>query len=255
MENSSEEFEGLEALRECFGKLSITALGVLAAEEIFGEQLDVNDESLFLAAIIDETQPIQSELVAKLSMVFDMHELVEPDRYSFQAFKRKAGYSGKDKRLPKSVTRDPEDESDPDLYELGSYCLAICLKDYQIVKFGGEEHMLQLERMTPVFEIRPHDKKKPADRPSVPSNRTQIKLPNGKATLKTRDYLSVLVWAFWDGHPSKQDNISMNTAPLQEVIEKLGKSAFNQEIPQKSPPNEGIVIYDSVEEAKKEKNI
>lgn len=255
MEDLPENAEAIEALRDCFDKLSISALTALAAEEIFGKQLDTDDESLFLASIIDDTQVIQSELVAKLNMILDMHGLVDADRFSFQVFKRKAGYSGRDKRLPKSITRDPEDKSDPDLYELGSYCLAICLKDYQIVRFAGEEYMVQLERMTPLFEIRPHEKK-PADRPSVPSNKTQVKFPNGRVTLKNRDYLSILVWAFWDGHPEKQDNIQMNTEPLQKVIEKLGKTSFEGFSPtQKSQSDEGIVIYDSVEEAKKERNM
>lgn len=246
---TKEETESIGALHECFDQLSLTILGTLAAEEIFGDQIDKNDESLFLAAILDETQPIQSELITRLIMIFDLHGLVEPDRYSYQIFKRKAGFSARDKRLPKSITRDPEDKSEVDLLELGQYCAAICLKDFQIVKFGGQEYTLTEERLTPTFEIMPHGKKS-ADRPSVPFNRTQINLGNGKATLKPRHYLSVLVWAFWDGDPSKKNNVEMNTSSLQEIIDKMTPSIFNRE-DQKSIPEKGIVIYDSLDETKK----
>lgn len=249
---TKEELDSFGPLSEAFDKLSLTVLGTLAADEIFGDQIDADNEALFLAAILDETQPIQSELAARLSTVFDMHGLMEPDRYSYQLFKRKAGYSGRDKRFPKSPTRDPEDKTEADLLELGQYCLAICLKDYQMVRFDGQEHILTAERLSPVFELRPHGKK-PADRPAVPSNRTQIKLGNGKATLKPRHYLSILVWAFWDGHPSKENNIEMNTSPLQEVIDKLKTTVLDQEsIPtQDLIPEKGIVIYDTLEEAEK----
>lgn len=224
------------------GDVSLAALGVLTVDEVFGELIDKDDESLFLAAMIDETQPAQSELVAKLSAMFDINGFMEPDRYSCQLFKRKAGYSGRDKRLQKSITRDPEDTSNPDILELGQYCTAICLKDYQIVKFGNQEYLLNLEKMTPIFEILPHEKKGGADRPSVPINRTQIKSGNGKATIKTRKYMSVLVWAFWDGNPSKEYNTTVDNSPLQEVLNKLSKdSMFHNETPV-TIPEEGVII-------------
>jgi hypothetical protein len=233
-----------ELTQDTLDGLSLAALGVLVADEIFGESISIDDQSLFLAAMIDETQPLQSELVAKLNATFDINGYMEPDRYSCQLFKRKAGYSGGDKRLQKSVTRDPEDDSNPDLLELGQYCAAICLKDYQIVKFGQEEYLLNLEKMTPIFELLPHPTsgQKWANRPAVPSNRTQIKLGNGKGTIKTNKYMSVLVWAFWDGNPSKEYNTTVDNSPLQEVINKLKTdSVFNNEVPI-NIPEEGVII-------------
>jgi len=232
-----------ELTEDTLSGLSLPALGVLVADEVFGELIDNKDEALFLAAMIDDTMPVQSELVAKLNATFDINGYMEPDRYSCQLFKRKAGYSGRDKRLQKSSTRDPEDESNPDILELGQYCSAICLKDYQIVKFGQQEYLLNLEKMTPIFEILPHaSEKKPSNRPAVPSNRTQIKLGNGKATIKTNKYMSVLVWAFWDGNPSKEYNMTVDNSPLQEVINKLkGDSVLNNEVPI-NIPEEGVII-------------
>ena len=241
---TTNEAEVLSQLtKDIYNDFSLAALGVMAADEIFGELVDKNDESLFLAAMIDDTLPAQSELVAKLNATFDINGFLEPDRYSCQVFKRKAGYSGRDKRLQKSQTRDPEDTSDPDLLDLGQYCAAICLKDYQIVKFGQKEHLLNLEKMSPIFEILPHSSnKKGADRPSVPINRTQIKLGNGKATIKTRQYMSVLVWAFWDGNPSKEYNTTVDNSPLQDVLNKLSKdSVLHNEAPV-NIPDEGVII-------------
>lgn len=211
--------------KDTFSNLSLCSLGVLTADEIFGEAIDVDNESLFLAAMIDETQPLQSELVAKLNTTFEDNKYLSPDRYSCQVFKRKAGYSARDKNLS----------------ELGQYCVAICVKDYQIVKFKNEEHMIPLDHMSPLFELLPGKK---ADRPSVPFNRTQIKLGNGKATIKQRKYMSVLIWAFWDGNPIKENNTTVtDTSPLQDVLNKLAsQNPIFEETISNSVPEKGIII-------------
>lgn len=238
--------------------LSLTSLAMITADEIFGDQIDKDDESLFLAAMIDETQPLQSELVAKLHTMFDMSGLVEPDRYSYQLFKRKAGFTARDKRLPKSVTRDPKEEAEPDLSELGQFCVAVCLREYQVVNFASEEHLLSQGMLSPVFEIKPHPEEKrakPADRPSVPKNRTRVRLGQGKATIKSRKYMSILVWAFWDHNPVKENNKNnkkTDTSPLQDVIDKLKNTVVDRETHSSEPiPEKGITIYDSMDEATK----
>jgi hypothetical protein len=207
--------------------LSLSALGAITGDEIFGDQIDKDDDSLHLVAMMDETQPLQSELIAKICAMLDSHGLIEPDRFSYQMFKRKAGYTAK---------------SNTDLHDICKYCLAICLKDYQIVKFAGDEFLLNSEMMTPIFEILPHQGKKYSDRPSVPMNRTQIKLKNGKATIKTNHYLSVLVWVFWDGNPSKVDKKEMDTTQLQESLDKIDSSLFNTGATDKSY-DKGELIY------------
>lgn len=136
--------------------LSLSALATITADEIFGEQIDKDDDQLFLAAMIDETQPLQSELVAKLGAMYDANGFLDPDRYSMQIFKRNAGFTPQDERLAKSVTRDPENTSKSDLYDLGQYCSAVCLKDFQVVVFGREEHVLSSGLISPVFELKPH---------------------------------------------------------------------------------------------------
>jgi hypothetical protein len=255
---SNEESDTIGFLSDAaIDAIPLPLLATLTADEIFGDQIDENNESLFLGEIIDETQPLQSELVARLSTLFDTKGFTEPDRFSFQVFKRKAGYGAKDKRLPKSITRDPEDKSDPDIAELGQYCSAICLRDFQVIKFDNDEHFISSGKMTPVFELKPHPNKKSklAPRPSVPKNRTQVKLGKGKATVKSRKYICFLVWVFWDGYPNKESSIESDTSPLQGVIDGLKSTVINREN-QNTPPLEmekekekGINIYNSSEEA------
>lgn len=232
----------------------------ITADEIFGDEIDKDGESLFLAKIVDETQPLQSELIARLSTLFDENGFNEPDRYSFQVFKRKAGFTVNDKRLPKCDS-DSDSDSDPDLTDLGQYCVAVCLRDYQIVKFNNNEYLITantVNSVTPVFELEPHPKgkkAKPSPRPSVPKNRTQIKLGQGRATIKPRDYMSILIWAFWDANPIKENEIKTDTSRLQGLVDKLKTTAGNCEShPTESVASEEITVYNNLGEASKASN-
>lgn len=225
--------------------ISLPSLSVITAEEMFGDKISNNDESLFLSAMIDETQPLQSELVARLHHLFDAKGYTEPNFYSYQLFKRKAGFSTRDKRLASNSTSENQEKFD--LSELGTYCSAVCLNEYQVVKFGNDEHLITAGNISPVFELKPHtgDKKaKPAPRPSVPFNRTQVLMGKGRATIKTKKYTSVLVWAFWDSDPTNKKETEIDTSSLEENLKGLLSTVSDQ----------SVTIHDSVEEAKRERD-
>jgi hypothetical protein len=235
-ELDKDESETLDYLSNAaLDQISLPAVAALAADEIFGKDIDSDKEDLFLNAILDDTQPLQSELMAKLEAMFDANGFMAPDRYSFQVFKRKAGYA------PNNKT------SDDDLARLGQYCAAICLKDYQVVVYDRKEHILSSGMISPVFELKPHEegkKVKLSPRPSVPRNRTQIKIGQGKATIKPRNFLCILVWAFWDGHPIKVAETKMDGSNLQNVIDRLKDSILER-------TERETVIYDSLDDASK----
>lgn len=220
-------------------QILLSEMAVLTVDEIFGKDIDSNKEDLFLNAILDDTQPLQSELIAKLEAMLDANGLVAPDRYSIQVFKRKAGYASNNRK------------SDDDLAKLGQYCAAICLKDYQVIMYDRKEHILSFGMISPVFELKPHEKgkkAKPSPRPSVPRNRTQIRIKQGKATIKPRNFLCILVWAFWDRQPIKETKTKMDGSKLQNVIEQ-NKSADLPSL--QTELDREMVIYDSLDDDSK----
>lgn len=229
-ELDKDESETLDFLSNAaLGQISLPAMAALTADEIFGKEMDDTDnEYLFLNALLDETQPLQSELMAKLEAMFDANGFMPPDKYSFQVFKRKAGYT---------VSKKSED----DLSKIAKYCAAICLKDYQIIVYDNKEHIISSGMISQVFELQPHPdfkKSKYAPRPSVPRNRTQIKLGQGKATIKPRSYLCFLVWAFWNGDPIKVVETKMDGTELQNVIDRLKDTIVDSD---DKVPNESIM--------------
>jgi hypothetical protein len=221
-ELTEDEASTIEYLsRAVLDSIPLRSLGIITIDEIYGDQIDAAGEDLFLSAMVDETQPLQSELAARLCGILDMQDLVEPDRFSCQVFKRKGGYTTK---------------GDTDLIEICQYCMAVCLKDYQIVRFEDKEYLLYEGMTTPLFEIKPK-----ASRPSIPKNKTQVKLANGKATIKSKKYISILAWAFWCHDPKKENNKEINTEALHELVNNM-KVTNSQEIQQPIPKDEEIIL-------------
>ena len=221
--------------------LPLPVLGVLVADEIFGDKMDNEDESMFLSEMLDETQPLQGELMAKLSAMFDANGFYPPDRFSLQVFRRKGGFQSK---------RD-----DPDF---GRYSAAVCLREFQVITFNREENILSNGDVSRFYELVPHPEGKkgpPAPRPGVPRNRTTIKLPNGKALLKARKYLCVLVWAFWDDDPIKPEETErkIGVESLRNLAQELRAKGETQQADDLekvadqigNPPSEPVTIYDS----------
>jgi len=176
-------------------------LSTIVLDEVYGEELDDPDERLFRSIILDETDPTQAELTAKIGELFEAQDCAIPDRVSLQFFRRKAGFR---------TTRNEPD--------FGNYCMAMCLKDYQIVVFDKEEYFLQPGQTSPYFELLPHPtskKEKQSPRPFVPAQRTQYKRPNGKSSLKERNYSSILLWAFWEDHPTEMPKMPVG---LEEIL-------------------------------------
>lgn len=83
----------------------------------------------------------------------------------------------------------------------------------------------------------------------MPRKRTQVKLPNGVNTIKSRDYLCVLVWVFWDGDPIKQEN-KQDTSGFKDMIDKLKDTVINQESKVDVEENNAIHVYSDFDQVK-----
>ena len=139
-ELNEEEIETLKLLTHAaLDSIPMSALGLVVAEQIFGEEeLSKKDENLFLSAVLDETQELQSELAARISSYLEGQVLNPPDNFSIQVFRRKAGYTYKEGF---------------DAKHLGKFCAAVCLKDFQAIRFGKDQEYVIREGMrTPIFE-------------------------------------------------------------------------------------------------------
>ena len=193
--------------------LPLPVLAAMAADEMFGKEMDDPAESLFLSALLDETQPLQSELAAKLGATFDANGFHPPDRISLQVFRRKAGFAPK---------RDDDD--------MGRFAVAICLREFQVVVFDRKEDIVLNGSLSPFYELEPHPeeekpkkKKEFSPRPSIPRNRTIVKLPNGKALVKSKEYLCVMAWAFWVDDPIKREEPQgkLGVEQLQKIVDEM----------------------------------
>lgn len=226
--------------------LPLPVLAALAANEMFGKKMEPKDENLFLSGLLDETQPLQSELVAKLNATFDANGVHPPDRISLQVFRRKAGFA------PKKEDAD-----------MGRFCVAICLRDFQVISFNRKEEIVTSGNLSPIYELDPHPEKGMNPRPGVPKNRTIIKLPNGKALLKSREYLCFMAWAFWVDDPIKkeQPHGPIGVEQLQKMVKDLRARGENEQADEvektitqlKEPKPEGdgptVPLYDAKTES------
>ena len=199
--------------------IALPTLGTLVARELFGDSVDDTNETLFKGAFIDETEPLQAELMARVSALVEEQGLTEPDCGVIQIFRRKAGLKTK------------KDEDHP-----GSYCAAVCMKDFQVIVAEKKEHILSAGMCSPLFKITDDD------RPSVPFNRTQIKLGRGQGTLKTRNYLSVLVWVYWKEYPEKSEQMNVDTPDLRKVIDHLKSEEGETEPEEKEESSKEFVL-------------
>lgn len=220
-------------------QVPLKGLAMAVADEIFGEKLDNENEFTFLNAPIDETQPIQAEFSVRINEMFEGNGFHESDRIVFQTFRRKAGYP-------------------PSAKVVGQYMAAVCLKETQVVRFGGEENILTEGSISRFFKIEPK-----GPRPCVPKYCTRITFPKEKgqkerSTIKSRKYLCFLVWAFWDGEPIKPKE---KTTDNEKLVEKLKEMNANLpsgvEALQKSGPSpeQGREIVIDSEEPKTVKSI
>lgn len=163
------------SLQDVMNELDISTLGLIVAQHIFGDQLDDTSETLLLTAELDETEPIQGEFGAKLTHLFHENGIVPPETFIFQVFARKAGF------VPKEA--------------IGNYAMVVGIKDYQVITYDRKDYVIEKDSLSPLFQV------SEGSIPRVIPNRTQIKLGKGKATIKPRRYMSMVVWAFWEEHP------------------------------------------------------
>ena len=166
--DSDEETELLWNLSEfALNLIPLSSLAMLTSDEIFGDKIDDLTDDLILSQIVDENQPLQSELAIRISILFKSKGMKGPDQLIFQVLKRLAG-------------------SHPD----GKYISAISLCENQIVVVDGEEHVLTPGAISPISK-----------KIFVPRNKTLINFPDGRSTLKSKDYTCLMVWAFWTDNP------------------------------------------------------
>lgn len=189
-----DECETLTSLVETvLDSIDIPTLSVLMADEIFGEQLDSENEYLLLSKILADDSPLRSEFLSKIYSIFESYNLNDPDVILFQVLGRKAGF------------RHPRD------LDYGKYCCLFSLTEHQIFVTDQGEEVLLPGFLSKVYEMR--DQK-----PFIPSNKTLIKLANGKATVKSNKYKCFMIWAFWRESPSKGSKQNNETSSESQKI-------------------------------------
>jgi len=213
-ENFDENLEGIDYLNEVMSSIPISELISLAAEEIFADELTQSPE-LFLTKIIDETELIQSELTAKINWLLESQNISPPEHLVFQVLGREGYLSGKLK------------EKDG---IFGKFMMGLVCGNSQTIVFNKQTHVLGNEEFTPIFELN-LDQKKSQIYPTVPKS-TRIVYPDGRATIKPKNYRSYLIWMFWADNPktSKNDSKNGSTRNLDEnQLKNLNDELIKQE--------------------------
>jgi len=226
-EGMTDEEQGLaeDMSQLMLDQIPLPAIAILTADEMFGEDLDNKVENLFLKGFVDETHPIQGEFSARIAAMFDHAGFMEPDCLTLQVLGRKAGFR----------TEKTEDK-------IGNYCCAISLGENQIISMNGKENILVPGAMSQIYELT--DKR--TSYPFIPRNKTLIKFPNGRATLKRKEYRNLMLWAFWAENPIRPKEVNKSQPDLQKAINKLKEEAHAEPSEPKAL-QDGIVIYDSKE--------
>jgi len=212
-----EREEAINLSNLALDSINVGVLAMLTADEVFGERVDEPNEDLFLGQVIDETQPIQAEFMARVCNILEENGLEEPERCVIQLFRRRGGFR----------TKKTDDK-------LGNYTMAICMKDYQVIVYDKEENLLSAGTCSQLYDI------SEIAHPSVPFKRTQVSTGGGKATIKNREYLSVLVWAYWSESPEKKEAPQISEEDLQKLMEKFKESPPSQEGSEAAPAKEPV---------------
>ena len=113
-----------------------------------------------------------------------------PSRYIIQMYSRKAGFKPKREML-------------------GKRCAVLILREFQVVKQGFSETLLGTKADQYISDTYEIEKLNDKQLPFIPANFTQVRLKDerdeegnllrkGRTTLKSRKYLSILIWVIWD---------------------------------------------------------
>lgn len=207
MDQLKDEPDRVDKIREA---MSPEALGLITADYVFGDKLDSKDEDLFLACELDETDDVQSKLVAMIDSIYDQNGMVSPDHHALHVYHRGAKMSLKGVK------------------DLGyKFCSIMVLSGFQCFQMEPNyQHVLQAGKMTRLFDMEKFV-------PYVPKL-TRINLGKGKSTIKNRTYRSIVVWSFWTSYPihTKIDTTKLNATmkALNDEIEAAGLTKEVQEI-------------------------
>ena len=113
-----------------------------------------------------------------------------PSRYIIQMYSRKAGFKPKREML-------------------GKRCAVLILREFQVVKQVFSETLLGTKTGDYISDTYEIEKLSDKQLPFIPANFTQVRLRDerdeegnllrkGRTTLKSRKYLSILIWVIWD---------------------------------------------------------
>ena len=188
----------------------ILTLSKTVAKELFPEYkssenafmsktLEVTGAGALLIEKLNGQLEMKCDKAAQFLLSEEDDALIKPTEYVMQLFGRNSGFSSKSK---------------PEFY--GDECALIVLKDTQMVDFGDEQYVIGEKGtsfMSPVFDITGYEESGsdssdrkgsdpeilPEDRiyPIIPRKCTQYTKADNRATLKPRDYMSIVVWAIW----------------------------------------------------------
>ncbi len=185
--------DGIDKLREnIVGNIPLETLGLITTDYIFGDKLDSPDEKLYLEQSLDPTDNIQAELINRIDVLCEEQSILQPDNYLLQVYHRQTGF-----KIPKKTSY--------------KYSAVLVLTGFQYFQIGiSSFQLIPSGKMTKLFD---HS----VFRPSVPKVNL-IKLDNGKATLKRKDFRAIVLWLFWSEYPVQT---KIDPTQLEATLQKL----------------------------------
>lgn len=182
--DDDEKADYYQTARGIIDMIPTPALASMAAGELFGDDFDSGQDNICLIKDMDEKADLQGELLDRVYESLDQFGYTEPDLYKMQVLGRTAGY----------VNDIKFGEENMDIY-----CLVTSIREKQTVSYGKEDYQLDEQGCTPMFKYKVGDE----NRPFVKNNRKQMRMKDGRLTLKKKDYRNILIWTFWKNDPKK----------------------------------------------------
>jgi len=223
--------EDIDQIMKELDKLPLSSLALLVSSETFGDDLD-NHEVVTLSKELDQTQNSTSILVERVKYLINRRNLSDPKSYLIQVYRRTGGFYFVKKEKHNSNKKNekyilPTIHVDDEILDM-KYMMGICAINYQSIKTNKDEFVVKENEHTPIFDLI-------RDRPFIKPNQTRISLKDGKAKIKSKNYLSIIIWCMWDT-PPEQVNTKIND---QEKLTKQIK-LLEEEI--KSKPGYGDML-------------
>jgi hypothetical protein len=183
----------LQFQQQVLKQAPLDKLTMEVAARIFDDTFDHHNDNTSLAAELDPTGEYSALLLDRLNAHLEQEGLKYADRVFLHVYGRKAG------TLFKGVPH--------------KYGRVLVVEGFQTFVLNDRELVITTGNSSSIFST--------TSTPRVPRGKTQIKLPNGKATIKNKAYRSTVLWIFWDDNPIAEVSNPHNEQGLQHAIEEL----------------------------------